>query len=360
LLLAGCASTRRQDDYVAQIIAETLGEVPEKPAVPGRGPSASKPAAEKPAAETPAAASEAAPAVSPAIQAPPTPAQTAARERGWLGFGKPGPVTIQPETVLWITVEEDPSLNGRYVVNAQGDIDFGYAGLVLLRDMTVEQAESRLRQSLEGRYLTKATLTARVAKASYDRVAVIGAVTAPGEVRIGPGTSISLNDLLRRAGGIRSETGTNRIKLVREGLLSPFGPAAEGEFYTLDADGGGMVVPEVYLRNNDLVYVFAYDPARASVSGKTILLLGEVPRRGVIEFSDSEPCTLMYLLFKIGGLPRFAKATRVRIVRRDSAGVETRIVANAQKLLSEGNPDDDVPLQPGDRVIVPAKKFTFF
>ena len=78
------------------------------------------------------------------------------------------------------------------------------------------------------------------------------------------------------------------------------------------------------------------------------------------EFAENEPCTLMYLLFKIGGLPRFAKADKIQIVRRGKDGREKAFVVNGESLMNEGNPQDDVVLESGDRIIVPARKIAFF
>jgi hypothetical protein len=58
--------------------------------------------------------------------------------------------------------------------------------------------------------------------------------------------------------------------------ISPFGPAAEGETYPLMTADGRLKVPEIYLRNNDLAFVFAYQPppaaARPPSSGRTARL----------------------------------------------------------------------------------------
>jgi len=278
-------------------------------------------------------------------------------------------VTIQPDTVLWVTVEEDPSLNGKYLVNEYSAIDFGFVGLVLLNDMTVEMAEAKLRHILESRYLRKATVNVRIAKASYDRIGVSGLVMTPGLLKIGPGSGISLNDALRRAGGLRPEAALPRVKIIRNGLLSPFGPIAQGDVYPLLSDDGRPTIPSLLLSNNDLVYVFAQQATPTGGGGggvvtglgeKKILLLGEVTHQGVVTFAENEPCTLLYLLFKIGGLPRFSKADAIRIVRRDKDGHETEILANAERLMRDGDPSQDVVLQNNDRIIVPARRINFF
>lgn len=280
---------------------------------------------------------------------------------------KPTQPTIQPDTVLWITVDEDPSLNGRYLVAANGSIDFGYVGLVFLQDFSIERAEQTLKNVLEGRYLNKATLKVRMAKASYEQVAVLGGVDQPGELRISPGTAITLNEALVRAGGLHGDKRDMHAKIVRGGMLTPFGPAAEGEIVSLMTPNGELAVPLIFLRNNDLAYVFNREQkANSGAAGPTegttkkIVLLGEVPHRGVIEFAENEPCTLMYLLFKIGGLPRFANGSRIKIVRRDRGGRETTLIKDGEALMEKGDPDDDVVLESGDRVQVPSRTFSFF
>jgi protein involved in polysaccharide export with SLBB domain len=296
----------------------------------------------------------------PAAKVATVPQATNAAPDWHMGGMKPVIPTVQPDSVLWISVAEDPSLNGRYLVNNSSAIDFGYVGMVFLPDMTVEQAEKTIKTVLEGRYLTAAAVTVRIAKASYDVVGVMGSVQTPGEIKIGPGVAVSVSEVLRRAGGLKNERERLQVKIIRGGLRTPFGPAAEGEVYPLSSSDGRLRAPEVFLRNNDLAYVFAQQSGAAGGGGKRIILLGEVPRRGVIDFAESEPCTLMYLLFKIGGLPRFAKADRIKIVRRAKNGKETTFTVDGGLLMDKGDPSDDLVLESGDRVIVPARKIAFF
>jgi len=139
--------------------------------------------------------------------------------------------------------------------------------------------------------------------------------------------------------------------------VNAFRAAAEGDVLSLVSQEGKPQIPDVYLQNNDLVYVFAYQPG--PLGEKKILLLGEVGKPGLVRFDSDESCTLMYLLFKIGGLPRWADAKDIQIKRTDRSGVETVIRANAELLLKEGNPKDDVPLENGDKVVVPQAGISF-
>ncbi len=393
-ILAGGCATPSNDDYVQQIIAEAMADsqplaTPVEPvdvpppaivpavdvapaqvsAVTGTVPEtvvAPAPASTVPVPVAVLAPSVPAPSVlAPSVPAPSVPAPVGvssnlAAEPTMIKMTAP---TIQPETLLWVSVSEDPSLNGRYLVNSASAIDFGYVGLIFLSDMNVDQAEAAIRNALEGRYLNRATVSVKIAKASYDQVAVLGAVDMPAQIKIGAGATITMNEALRRAGGLRGNRDNARVKIVRGGMRTPFGPAAPGEVYVLSSSDGRLQVPDVLLRNNDMAYVFTYEttqPGRVSGGGKRILLLGEVPRRGVVDFAENEPCTVMYLLFKIGGLPRFARADRIQVVRTAKDGREKTFLVNGSDLMSVGDPKNDLVLESGDRVVVRARRFAFF
>jgi protein involved in polysaccharide export with SLBB domain len=65
-------------------------------------------------------------------------------------------------------------------------------------------------------------------------------------------------------------------------------------------------------------------------------------------------------MFKTGGLPPFANKRAVRIIRRDEAGMEEETVVNVEEIMVDGDPDKDVALRDGDRIVVPQRKITIF
>lgn len=274
-----------------------------------------------------------------------------------------GTITIQPDSLLQISVEEDHNLDGSYTVNEIGAVSVGYIGPVILYGMTEKQAEQKIKTVLENRYFRKgkANVTVKIQRPSYDKVKVVGAVNKPGLIMIGAGDVISLNDALRRAGGLRVSARGAKIKVVRDGLLTPLVDILEGKEYSMIAADGKPMVPLVTLRNNDVVYVFSSQTKMSTEVGeKTVLVLGEVRREGYYTFSGAEPCTIMHLILKMGGLPTYANRKAIRILRRDEKGNEEEIKVDATEILDDGNPDDDVPLENGDRIIVPARRISLF
>ena len=273
-----------------------------------------------------------------------------------------GALTIQPDCLVQIKVDEDPTLDGSYPVNGIGAIELGRIGPIFLINRTEAEAEKKVREVLLSRDLKKATVRVRIVRASYDKVRMSGAVRNPGLIRIGAGDSISLNDALRRSGGLRIAPEGARVKIVRDGLLFAIPDPEDAEEYALVDEDGRPSVPDVTLRNNDIAYVFAH---REDVKGggggeKRIIVLGQVRRPGVYVFGSGAPCTIMHLIFKMGGLPLYADKKHVKVIRRDEEGNEEEISVNVEDSLERGDPDKDVPLQNGDRIKVPARRFHLF
>jgi len=269
-------------------------------------------------------------------------------------------ITIQPDCLVQVSIEEDASLDGSYPVNKLGAIELGYVGPVILYNKTEKQAAAKIRDVLKNRHFKNATVKVRIMRASYDKVKVDGAVNQPGLVPIGAGDSISLNDALLRAGGLRPSARGARVRIVRGGLLSALASTLEGEEFTLVTEDGQPSIPDVTLRNNDVAYVFSSEVAAGAGGEREVLVLGEVRKPGVYRFSANEPCTLMHLIFKMGDFPPYANTKAIRVVRRDRDGNETEMTIDARRILKDGDPAMDTTLENGDRVIVPARRLSIF
>ncbi|MBN1557614.1 MAG: SLBB domain-containing protein, partial [Lentisphaerae bacterium] len=272
-----------------------------------------------------------------------------------------GRLTIQPDSIVEIRVVEDPALDGSYPVNEIGAVELGYVGPVILVNMSEKEASEKIAEVLKSRHFKNATVRVRIMRASYDKIQLAGAVNRPGVIKIGAGDAVSLNDALLRVGGLRPTARGAKVRIVRDGMLSAVALAIDGEEYALMTEDGYPSVPDVMLDNNDVAYVFsAHEEMPMDVGEKEILVLGEVTRRGIYRFSSGEPCTLMHLIFKMNGFPQYADEQAIKIVRKEESGRERQLVVNATRIMATGDPDQDIPLQHGDRVIVPARRFSLF
>ncbi len=156
-----------------------------------------------------------------------------------------------------------------------------------------------------------------------------------------------------------------RVRVVRGGLLRADSASVNGEIYELLDENDEPEIPDVSLWNNDVAYVYTSagtgdQPSVVEEGEKEILVLGEVNRQGIYRFNGASPCTMMHLIFKMGGFPTYADKENVKIIRPNSDGGEDEIIIDVSKILDEGDPNEDVRLENGDRVIIPERKLSWF
>ena len=77
----------------------------------------------------------------------------------------------------------------------------------------------------------------------------------------------------------------------------------------------------------------------------------DTQKAGVYRFKPDEPCTMMHLLFKMGGLSRFSEPRHLKIIRKRPDGKEDVITVDVREILESGDPELDIPLQHGDKVV---------
>jgi hypothetical protein len=86
-----------------------------------------------------------------------------------------------------------------------------------------------------------------------DTIEVGGDIGSPGTVSIAPGTSILLEDLIRRTGGIRQVAPDMSVVITR---------GTNSTTHSLRDDQNRIRVPEIYVANGDRVHVRCVNPTR--------------------------------------------------------------------------------------------------
>ena len=87
----------------------------------------------------------------------------------------------------------------------------------------------------------------------------------------------------------------------------------------------------------------------AQIHSKVIYLIGEVGKTGPVEMAPE--MTLLEAISSAGGLTEFANKKKIYILRNEH-GKRQRIPVQYKKALA-GNLACDLPLQPGDTIVVP-------
>jgi polysaccharide export outer membrane protein len=93
---------------------------------------------------------------------------------------------------------------------------------------------------------------------------------------------------------------------------------------------------------------------RTGRSPGKIYLTGEVARPGTIEMRANESLTLTQAILESGGFSDFADKRKVKLVRKTASNSEVKIV-DVSAIVDKGRTELDVPLKPGDVIVVPER-----
>jgi polysaccharide export outer membrane protein len=99
------------------------------------------------------------------------------------------------------------------------------------------------------------------------------------------------------------------------------------------------------LINNPVVTVIVKE-----INSQKVYLVGGVIRPGSLMLRT--PMTILQVLAEAGGLTDFAKKKKIYIIRKEG-GQESRIQFNYEAVLKGDNPEQNIPVRPGDTIVVP-------
>ena len=86
-----------------------------------------------------------------------------------------------------------------------------------------------------------------------------------------------------------------------------------------------------------------------------IKVVGEVGSPQSIPYRQG--LTALDVVLQAGGLTEFAAGNRAKIVRKDADGQPVEIKVRLESLVRKGKLNENVPLQPGDMLIIPQARF---
>jgi polysaccharide biosynthesis/export protein len=88
---------------------------------------------------------------------------------------------------------------------------------------------------------------------------------------------------------------------------------------------------------------------------RMIRVIGEVAQPQAIAYRDG--MTVLDVMIATGGLTRFAAGNRSELIRRDAAGAPQSIPVRLNDLVRSGDISQDVPVRPGDTLVIPQSWF---
>ncbi len=95
----------------------------------------------------------------------------------------------------------------------------------------------------------------------------------------------------------------------------------------------------------------------ARASRGRVYVTGAVKSVGSVELPLDQPLTASEAIYQMGGPVDFSNLKKARVIRKGPSGASDIILPVNVKAVEDGKLDQDVVLQPGDKVIVPEAKF---
>ncbi len=235
-----------------------------------------------------------------------------------------GNYVIGPQDVLMITVLDDPSLSGRYAVEADGDFTFPLIGRIKAGGLSTKDFEATLKKRLSPDFFKNPQVTVAVEQYRSQRVFISGEVRSPGSIPLTGG--MTLAEAMARAGSTMPSA-SGEIAIVRQKHPDPIQVTVK-ELET------GNVKQNIELQDGDQIYV-----RRA----ESVYVFGEVRNPGA--YSVQKDTTVLQALALAGGATPNGALSRIKIVRIEN-GKRVEVKAKLTDLV-----------RPGDTIVVPEKYF---
>lgn len=236
-----------------------------------------------------------------------------------------GNYIIGPQDVLMITVLDDPTLTGRYTVEADGEFTFPLIGRIKAAGISTKDFEAALKKRLSPGYFKNPQLTVAVEQYRSQRVFITGEVRQPGAVALTGGMTLA-EALVRSGSTLPSASG--ELAIIRHGQAEPLRVSIK----ELEA---GNLSQNLELQDGDQIYV---------LRAESVYVFGEVKAPGA--YSVQHGLTVLQALALAGGSTPNGALNRIKIVRMvDGKRVELKKVKLTDMVRA------------GDTLVVPEKYF---
>jgi polysaccharide export outer membrane protein len=231
--------------------------------------------------------------------------------------------------VLKITVYEQEGLSTVVRVSADNTIRVPLLGQVGIKAMTVSQVARKLTELYADGYLVSPQVNVFVDQYRSKKVIILGQVSKPGLYELQGRTT--LLELISKAGGLTGDAGTTVT--VKRKATDAAQKALQIDIRKLIEKGDAAL--NVEIRDGDNIYVSKAD---------IFYVTGEVKKPGSYKYEEG--MTIIKAVTTAGGFSQIAAKGRVKIIRKTTTG--EKVIENCNM---------DVPVLPGDVIVVPESYF---
>lgn len=269
-----------------------------------------------------------------------------------------------------------PEYSGEYQVLVDGSLNLPIVGAVAVQGSTLEQASQAIAQRYQV-LLRRSHATLTLLAARPITIAIAGEVRRPGSYtvpleRLG---SPNLTQVLQLAGGVTGTADLRQVQIQRPRSRNQGMEQFSVDLWQLLRQGD--LQQDVLLRDGDRVIIptataVNLTDARqlANVSFAAggqdepiqVAIVGEVNRPGPYTITPAaegtettaQIPTLTRAIQTAGGITQTADIRHIEVRRLTSSGATQRINIDFWNLLQAGDLSQDLPLQEGDTIVIPA------
>jgi len=251
---------------------------------------------------------------------------------------------LGPGDVIEVAVWQQPDLSRFCTITDEGKIFLPPLMEIPVAGMTTRELGAHITAALGKQYLKDPRVFVSIKEYHSHEVLLLGHVPRPGLFKLKGRTK--LLSLLSDAGGVSMDQVGGQIVIVRAQPEEKSKEKAEHIVVDLKA-----LLVEGDLRHNieikagDRIFI----PGRAQ---NAIYILGEVQNPGNYPFQVG--LKVFEAIMMAGGPTQDASTSRVRILRGED---QETIRVNLSHFIKRGKMDENIPLEPGDFIIVPTGIF---
>jgi len=221
------------------------------------------------------------------------------------------------EDVLAIQVWNQPSLSGKYSVDADGKLNFPLVGRVAAQGLTIDQVGESLTKQLQAGYVKEPHVSVAVEQYRSRQIVVTGEVKEPGRYMMtGRAT---LLETLAQAGSPTPTAGSEVIVMRR-------GDGANAIRVDLAALEAGVLTNNIEVLDGDTIMV---------PKAEQVFVFGQVRSPG--SYAVRKGTTILQALALAGGLTDRGSPRRVRVVRTAAGGEKQERKVGLQDAVQNGD-----------------------
>lgn len=262
------------------------------------------------------------------------------------------PIAVGDKLSYMVAEDREPAIV--VLVDEDGQIDVPLAGKVDAAGLTPKQLAMRVSDALEVEYYYQATIHINEYKDLTNRgqIFLLGQVARQGAMTIPPGEVLTVSKAILRAGGFTQNADATRVTLIRRG--GPGEDESKTEINVARILETGKLDEDLIIEPDDFIFV-----ATAGDSSGEYTVTGAVRGPGIYPLPMGTQITLSEAILKAGGFNEFASEGSVKVIRYDENGERVELEVDVGEILEEGLRDEDLMLQPDDRIIVPESWIKF-